>query len=108
MLPKVPKIPTPPFEMIYADFFELASKHYSIFGGCMSGWTGVVNAEQGSSYFGYKGFCEPLRNVFMIFRVTEEISSDGGPGFVSGKAEDFYYRWGITHSLSSSTINWKS
>ena len=37
----------------------------------------------------------------MTFGVPEEISSDGGPEFISSEAEDFYHRWGIKHRLSS-------
>ena len=99
--PTAPKIPTTPFEMIYADYFQLASKHYLIVGDRLSGWTEVVKADPGTSSSGSKGLCEALRKVFMTFGVPEEISSDGGPEFVSGEAEDFYHRWGMKHRLSS-------
>ena len=42
-----------------------------------------------------------LSVVFLSFGVPEEISSDGGPEFVSAEAKEFYDRWGVTHRLSS-------
>jgi hypothetical protein len=99
--PTAPKIQTTPFETIYAGYFQLVSKHYLIVGNRLSGWTEVVKTDPGTSSSGSKGLCEALRKVFMTFGVPEEISSDGGPEFVSGEAEDFYHRWGIKHRLSS-------
>ena len=99
--PTAPKLPTTPFQMIYADYFQLIAKHYLIIGDRLSGWTEVVKADPGTSSSGSKGLCEALRRIFLSFGVPEEISSDGGPEFVSAEAEDFYQRWGVSHRLSS-------
>ena len=48
-----------------------------------------------------RAMCEALRRVFQTFGVPEEISSDGGPKFVSNEAKEFYIRWGVDHRLSS-------
>ena len=45
--------------------------------------------------------CEALRRIFVTFGVPEELSSDGGPEFTSREVEDFLFRWGIKHRLSS-------
>ena len=99
--PTAPKLPTTPFQMIYADYFQLKGKHYLIIGDRLSGWTEVVKADPGSSSSGAKGLCEALRRIFVTFGVAEEISTDGGMEFVSAEARDFYSRWGISHRLSS-------
>lgn len=36
-----------------------------------------------------------------MFGVPDEISSDGGPEFVSQETNDFFNSWGISHRLSS-------
>ena len=79
--PTAPKLPTTPFQMIYADYFQLKGKHYLIIGDRLSGWTEVVKADPGSSSSGAKCLCEALQRVFMTFGVAEEISSDGGMEF---------------------------
>jgi len=99
--PTAPKLPTTPFQMIYADYLQLVRKHYLIIGDRLSGWTEVVKADPGTSSSGSKGLCDALRNVFVSFGVPEELSSDGGPEFVSAEATDFYCRWGVTHRISS-------
>ena len=99
--PTAPKLPTTPFQMVFADYFDLAGKHYLIIGDRLSGWTEVVKVTPGTSSSGSKGLCEALRRVFQTFGVPEEISSDGGPEFVSNEAKEFYIRWGVDHRLSS-------
>ena len=99
--PTAPKLPTTPFQMIYADYFQLKGKHYLIIGDRLSGWTEVMKVDPGSSSSGGKGLCKALRRIFMTFGVAEEISSDGDMEFVSAEASDFYSRWGTTHRLSS-------
>ena len=84
--PTAPKLPTTPFQMVFADYFDLAGKHYLIIGDRLSGWTEVVKVTPGTSSSGSKGLCEALRRVFQTFGVPEEISSDGGPEFVSNEA----------------------
>ena len=100
--PTAPKLPTTPFELIYADFFHLKGKHYLLIGDRLSGWTEVINVKPGSNQSsGSKGLCNALRHVFSTFGVPDEISSDGGPEFTSQESIDFYNRWGIRHRLSS-------
>ena len=47
--PMTPEIPQHPFEMIYADFFELQGNYYLIFGDRLSGWTEVVKVKSGTA-----------------------------------------------------------
>ena len=96
------EIPTVPFQMIYADYFQLMGKHFLIIGDRLSGWTEVLRVKPSTDSSGAKGLCEALRRVFVTFGVPEELSSDGGPEFVAQESVDFYERWGTYHRLSSS------
>ena len=41
--PTAPKLPTTPFQMVYADYFELMAKHYLIIVDRLSGWTELLS-----------------------------------------------------------------
>lgn len=93
--------PTTPFEAVYADFFDFAGKHYLVVGDRLSGWTEVFVCTPGSSQAGAAGLVGCLRSLFGTFGVPVELSSDGGPEFVSGTTRDFLKRWGVNHRVSS-------
>ena len=42
-----------------------------------------------------------FRDLFVAYRVSEELSSDGGPQFMSKSFQDFLKLWGVKHRLSS-------
>ena len=98
--PVCPRLPKVPFEMIYADYFDLSSKHYLVIGDRLSGWTEILKIDSGESS-GSKGLCKALRTLFATFGIPAEISSDGGPEFTSKVTDSFLKRWGIDHRLSS-------
>ena len=93
--------PSTPFEMIHADFFDCAGQHYMIVGDRLSGWSDVFQSPYGSPQSGSEGLITCLRNYFSRFGVPTEISSDGGPEFVSKATETFLKRWGVSHRISS-------
>ena len=99
--PTAPELPTTPFQMVYADYFELMKKHYLVVGDRLSGWTEVIKVKPGSENSGSKGLCCAMRQVFVTFGVPEEVTSDGGPEFISHETSDFFRCWGIHHRLSS-------
>ena len=99
--PTAPEIPTTPFQMIFADYFQLKAKHYLVVGDRLLGWTEVIQVRKDSASSGSKGLCEALRMIIARIGAPEEISSDGGPEFTSKEAADLYARWGIKHRLSS-------
>ena len=41
--PSLPRIPTVPFELIFADYFKLAGKFFLIIGDRLPGWTQIVH-----------------------------------------------------------------
>ena len=103
--PDVTVIPSPPpstpFEKVFADFFEIAGRHYLVVGDRLSGWSDVFTSPHGSPQSGAAGLISCLRNYFARFGVAEEITSDGGPEFVASATEEFLKRWGVSHRLSS-------
>ena len=38
--------------------------------------------------------------MFITSRIPEELSSDGGPQFMSTAFQNFLTKWGVTHTLS--------
>ena len=98
---KVTAPPATPFEQTFADFFECVGQHYLVIGDRLSGWSDVFRSPKGSPQAGSEGLICCLRNCFARFGVPEEISSDGGPEFVSKATEDFLAKWGARHRLSS-------
>ena len=100
--PLLPRLPTVPFEMIFADFFKLVGKFFLIIGDRLSGWTEIISVKHGSDNSGSKGLCDAFRTVFQTFGVPDELTSDGGPEFIAAETIAFYKKWGVTHRLSSS------
>ena len=101
-LPTQPAVPpTTPFEQTYADFFECIGQHYLVVGDRLSGWSDVFQSPKGSPQAGSEGLITCLRNYFARFGVPEEMSSDGGPEFISNSTKDFLDRWGVRHRISS-------
>ena len=93
--------PSTPFESIYADYFELAGKHYLVIGDRLSGWSEVFGCPSGSSDAGAAGLIRCLRSMFATFGVPEELSSDGGPEFTAGQTQEFLRRWDVKQHISS-------
>ena len=93
--------PSTPFEMIHADYFDCVGQHYLVIGDRLSGWCDVFKTPHGSPQAGSEGLITCLRNYFSRFGVPQEISSDGGPEFVSHASGSFLKQWGVTHRLSS-------
>ena len=99
--PTAPELPTTPFQMIFADYFQLKRKAFLVIGDRLSGWPEVVGLKDDLAATGAKGLCEALRKVFACFGVPEELSSDGGPEFIAQETADFLNRWGVKHRVSS-------
>ena len=94
-------VPSTPFEAVFADFFGYSGSHYLIAGDRLSGWTEIYRAPHGTHQAGSDGLISALRSLFATFGVPEELSSDGGPEFISNKTTTFLSKWGVRHRLSS-------
>ena len=93
--------PTTPFEKIFADYFDYGGRHFLVIGDRFSGWTDVFATPQGSHISGAAALTRLLRTYSGTFGVPEELSTDGGPEFMSSTTQDFLKIWGITHRTSS-------
>ena len=99
--PIEPCIPTTPFEAIACDYFHYMGWYYFVAADRLSGWTEQQRIKVGTNEAGSQGLCKALRRIFVTFCVPVEISSDGGPEFISKETKDFFRTWGVRHRLSS-------
>ena len=86
--------PTYPFEMIASDYFSFAGKTYYILVDRYSGWLSVYKAGDD----GARELVRTLKDYFATFGIAAEMTSDGGPQYVSQLVKD----WGVSHRISSS------
>ena len=93
--------PSSPFEQIFADFFDFGGHHYLVAGDRLSGFAEIFQTPSGSSSAGAQGLVKCLRKWFATFGVPRQLSSDGGPEFLSGHTAEFFKLWGVTHRVSS-------
>ena len=61
-----------------------------------SNWPIVKYASDGA-----KGLITALRDIFVTFGISEELTSDGGPEYTSLAVEKFLGDWGVHHRISS-------
>ena len=94
----------PPFEAVFADFFDYRGCHYLVVGDRLSGWVEVLSSTAGTNLAGSAGLVCHLRSFFTTFGVPEEISSDGGPEFTAKGTQDFLRLWGVRHGVSSASF----
>ena len=88
--PTPPTLPTYPFQCICADYFHYQGHTYLVIVDRYSNWP---RAGEGAT-----GLIKTLRHTFATYGIPDELSSDGGPEFVSRK---FLCQWGVHHRLSS-------
>ena len=100
--PAAPPHPLPapayPFEMIAADFFSYAGKHFLIVVDRYSGWLSIYPA--GAD--GASSLIKQLKCHFLTFGISSELSSDGGPEFTAASTQKFLKDWKVNFRLSSS------
>lgn len=100
--PAEPLSPSPepayPFQLVCADFFNLAGHGYLVY---VDRYTAWINIVQMSGDQAAPALIRNLRTLFTQFGIPEELSSDGGPPFPSREVQDFLTRWGVKFRLSS-------
>ena len=90
--------PSYPFEMIATDYFSFAGKSYYVIVDRYSGWISIYKA--GNE--GARELIRTLKEYFATFGIASEVTSDGGPQFVSSQVREFFKHWGVVHRTSSS------
>ena len=88
--------PVYPFQQICCDYFSFNNHDYVVVVDRYSNWPMVFRSENGAD-----GLVKRLREVFVTFGIPEELTSDGGPQFTSGKTQCFLKSWGVHHRLTS-------
>lgn len=94
--PTSPIMPLYPFQAIAADYFQYAGYHYLVCVDRYSNWPIVESSASGT-----KGLISALRKIFITFGISEELTSDGGPEFISHELNTFLSNWGVRHRISS-------
>ena len=74
--------PVYPFQCICADYFKYKCCNYMVFVDRYSGWPIVQQSRDGSSCL-----IKCLRENFVTFGITDELSSDGGPEFTTEETQ---------------------
>ena len=99
--PITPVIPTTPFEAVVSDYFESHGSHYLVIADRLSAWTECYHTKMVDGGNKSRGLIVLLKRFFGTFGVPRELSSDGGPQYMADDTQDFLFRWGVTHRLSS-------
>lgn len=94
--PTPPMIPSYPFQCVSSDYFHYVGRSYLVAVDRYSNWPIVEMASDGS-----KGLMQALRQTFVTYGISEELSSDGGPEYTSNETETFLKNWGVNHRISS-------
>ena len=77
-----------PFQCISADYFHYGGYNYLVTVDFFSNWPIVERAQEGA-----KGLINCLRRCFTTYEIPDELSSDGGPGFVASVTCAFLLQW---------------
>ena len=99
--PVPPTVPRSPFEAVCSDYCDLAGHHYLITVDRLTNWIDIRRAKPQTSEAGAAGLIATCREMFMVFGVPVELSSDQGPEYASKAFSDFLQRWGVRHRMSA-------
>ena len=92
--PVTPIAPEYPFQHVAADFFNYMGHNYGVIVDRFSNWFQIWHGQDLSLVQVLTSLCRDLG-------VPETLTSDGGPQFVAGTAQDFMCQHGISHRLTS-------
>ena len=92
---KEPPAPLPevqyPFQMVCSDYMDVRGQGYLVLVDRYSGWPIVHDAKKATA----RELVRAVQEVCTTFGVPEELSSDGGPQFMSSGLKEFCRLWGI-------------
>ena len=97
MLPTEPEQSTYPFQSVCADFFHMSPHNYLVIVDRYSNWLSIYQLPKDDSAEVVKIF----RNYIATVGIPCTLTTDGASVFTSKLMEDFCYRWGIVHRVST-------
>merc|ERR1712082_343126 len=101
--PKEPLVPTEvpsyPFQMVAADYFEVKSHSYLVYVDRYTGWNRTAHFPPGKR--ASAELIKVLRQEFGSMGVPEELSCDGGKNLTSSEVIDWLKSWGVKMRVSS-------
>ncbi len=100
--PAPPTNPEYPFQLVVADYFDLAGRKFLVYADRYTGWPAVSEPKHDKN--DTRNLMRSLREWFSIYGVPEEIASDGGPPFPSHATKTFLKSWGVRHRISSAYL----
>ena len=83
--------PEYPFHMLVADYCDIKGKTWLVTADRFSGWVSVYYFPTEASS---KGLMRVFGDIFTTFGVPQEITTDGGPQFISHELASFLVKWG--------------
>ena len=90
-----------PFQQVCADFFENEGHSYLTIVDRFSSWLNIYHfPHQTANSNAIINYTVSFL-VFIIYGVSEELSTDGGPQFTSNAIQQYLKDWGVKHRLSS-------
>ena len=87
-----------PFHLICADYFKLNNRSYLAIVDRFSGWLNIYPFKPGCSI--NNTLLSTCHSLFIAYGAPEEISTDGGPQFMSNEFQNFLHQWGVRHHQS--------
>lgn len=94
--PTPPMNPAYPFQCLVADYFHYRGHNSLVAVDRYSNWPIVEQALNGAG-----GLITALRNIFVTYGISDELTSHGGPEFTSKTTASFLRNWGVNHRISS-------
>ena len=87
--------PTYPFEPVCADYFHIGHFSYLTTVDKFSGWICISSFK--ANEVNSATLQNIFRDLFVAYGTSEELSSDGGPQFMSKGFQNFLKVWGVKH-----------
>jgi hypothetical protein len=93
-----PVQPEYPFQLVCTDYLAMKGHQFLVLVDRYSGWPSFHYLKGGGMA---RKFVKVLQSHCQTFGITEELTTDGEPQFVSAERQRFLDVWGISQRLSS-------
>ena len=96
MPPVTPDVPCYPFQHVSTDYFQLHNQHFCVIVDRYSGWFHIYNGKGGAPWL-----VSNFTKLFQDVGITEKVSSDGGPQYISEEFRKCMKKFGVHNRLPS-------